>query len=94
MTNATHLVITLYLAEHLAFVGAEALHLDVAFDFVDGDLLTHIENTLLRAHEDYELALSALKGALNATLTPANAMLYTVSLVWAKRIAEADEFLM
>lgn len=92
MNLATHLVHNLQLAEHAAFVGAEALHMDLAFDFVEGDLLAHMEDTVLKMQEDYELARQALYDALTDTLTPANAMLHTVRLVWEKRIAEADDY--
>ena len=91
-TDATTLVFNLWLTERAAFVSAKVLYLECEVDLPGTDVMTLMEDTTLKAEEDYELCLSALCEALSYELTPANGMLCTVSAVWDKRIAEADDY--
>ncbi len=89
MNLATALVTDLYRAQQACNNAAIDFH-----NFLD----THVPTTddakifLFELDEEYALAHNALMRALSDMLTPENAMLHTVALVWAKQSYEANDY--
>lgn len=92
MNLATALVTDFYLAQQACDNAARYLYAETSMGPLPTPAINRMTDELFELDEQYALAHNALMRALSDMLTPENAMLHTVALVWAKQSYEANDY--